>query len=112
MPEKFEIKLDKKEVKNTIEDIEKSDYYKRIADQVKKIRSGETNQAFKGNADKWRDLFHNFALDDHDNIIMSVMHEDYLGYQAYIDPIKKLIGFHKLNLKKTLDKVDINSDKK
>ena len=41
MPEKFEINIDKKEVKNTIKDVEKNEYFNRIAEQVKKIREAK-----------------------------------------------------------------------
>ena len=102
MPEKFEIKLDKKEVKNTISDIAQSEYYSRIAAQVKKLRSGQMDQAFKGNYEKWKNLYHTSALDSYDTLILSILRENYQEYQQYIDPIKKLIGFHKLNIKKSL----------
>ncbi|NVM27983.1 MAG: hypothetical protein HWN65_03990 [Candidatus Helarchaeota archaeon] len=104
MPDKFEINLDKKEVKNTIDEIEQSDYYKRIAEQVKKVRTGEIHQAFKGNAEKWKNLFHTSALDSYDNLVVSILREDYQDYQKYIEPIKKLVGFHKLNLKNAIFK--------
>ncbi len=104
MTDKFEIKIDKKEVKSTIDEVTESDYYKRISEQVKKIRSGQMNDTFKGNADKWREILHNTALEDYDEIVLSILREEYQGYQEYIDPIKKMIGFHKINLKKTLEK--------
>ncbi|MHA1265576.1 MAG: hypothetical protein ACTSRS_10105 [Candidatus Helarchaeota archaeon] len=98
MVDKFEIKLNKKELKTTLHEIEQSDYYKRIAEQVKKVRSGQTNQAFKGNAEKWKDIFHSATITSYDKLILSMLREDYLEYQKYIKPIKKLIKFHKLNL--------------
>lgn len=104
MPEKLEIKIDKKEVKNALSDVTESDYYRRIANQVKKLRTGQMDQAFKGNADKWRNIFHESALDEYDDVVLSILRENYQEYQEFIDPIKKLIGFHKLNLKETLQK--------
>ncbi|TFG05266.1 MAG: hypothetical protein EU536_02485 [Promethearchaeota archaeon] len=94
----FEIKLDKKEIKTTLKDIEDSDYYKRIANQVKKIRTGEINQAFKGNGDKWKEIFHSHTIETYDKLIISVLREEYQEYQKYIEPIKKLINFHNLNI--------------
>ncbi|MHA1649337.1 MAG: hypothetical protein ACTSYB_04005 [Candidatus Helarchaeota archaeon] len=104
MPEKFEIKLDKKEVKNALSDVTETDYFQRISAQVKKLRSGQMNQAFKGNAEKWEKLFHTHALEKYDTLILSILREEYQTYQEFIDPIKKLIGFHKINLKQTLQK--------
>ncbi|NVM01458.1 MAG: hypothetical protein HWN67_03935 [Candidatus Helarchaeota archaeon] len=97
--EKFEIKINKKEIKNAIEDINQSDFYKRIATQVKKVRSGKIKEAFKGNAEKWRKFFHNTDLDKYDFIVLSILREQYQNYQEYIKPIKKLIDFHDLKLK-------------
>lgn len=108
--EEFEIKLNKKEVKNSLDDINKSDYYQRIADQVKKIKSGQMNQAFKGNADKWRTIFHFSDLEKYDSIVLSILREDYQKYQQYIQPIKKLIDFHNLDLQKSLK--NLNQEKK
>ncbi|MHA1131194.1 MAG: hypothetical protein ACTSQI_17200 [Candidatus Helarchaeota archaeon] len=102
MPEKFEIKIDKKEVKNAISDVVESDYYKRIAQQVKKLRSGQMKKAFKGNADKWRTIIHESAIEGYDEIILSILRENYQEYQEYIEPIKKMIRFHKIDLRKTL----------
>ncbi len=104
MPDKFEINIDKKEVKNAINDVVESDYYKRIAQQVKKLRSGQMNEAFKGNADKWKALIHESAIQEYDEIILSILRENYAEYQEFIEPIKKMIGFHKINLKQTLQK--------
>ena len=104
MAEKFEIKLDKKEVKNALNDVEQSNYYNRIAEQVKKIRTGQINDAFKGNAEKWKDLFHSDELEKYDSLILSILRSDYQEYQQYIKPIKNFINFHKLNLKKTIFK--------
>lgn len=105
MSEKFEIKIDKKEVKNTINEVTDSDYYRRIAEQVKKIRSGQMNEVFKGNTEKWEQLFHLSALKNYDEIVFSILREEYRKYQQYIDPMKKLIVFYKINLKETLKKV-------
>lgn len=104
MTEKFEIKLDKKELKNALNDVEQSNYYNRIAAQVKKIRTGQINDIFKGNAEKWRDLFHHDELEKYDALILSILQSDYQGYQEYIKPIKSYISFHKLNLKKAIFK--------
>ena len=111
MSEKCEIKVDKKEVKNTISDIEKSDYYQRISEQVKKIRSGQVNEAFKGNAEKWKEMFQNAALAEHDSAILAIMREEYVKYSDYIEQIQKFIGFHKLNIQKSLSKVEIKPKK-
>jgi hypothetical protein len=104
LTDKFEIKLDKKEAKNMLAEIEQSNYYSRIASQVKKIRSGQANKAFKGNADKWKEIFHSNAIQSYDDLILSLLREDYQQYQDYIDPVKKMVKFHKLNLQKTLKK--------
>jgi CRISPR/Cas system CMR subunit Cmr6 (Cas7 group RAMP superfamily) len=104
LSEKFEIKLDKKEVKNALNDVVQSDYYNRIAAQVKKVRTGQINDAFKGNAEKWIDLFHLDELDKYDSLILSSLRSEYQEYQQYITLIKNFISFHKLNLKKTLIK--------
>ncbi|MHA1376953.1 MAG: hypothetical protein ACTSRG_01100 [Candidatus Helarchaeota archaeon] len=105
MPEKFEINLNKKEIKSKFEDINKTDYYKRIASQVKKIKSGQMNKAFKGNAKIWKKQFHDTTLEKYDSIILSILKEDYQKYQQYINPIKKLINFHDLRLQKSLNKI-------
>ena len=39
MPEKFEIIIDEKEVKTKVAEVTESDFYKRIAEQAKKIRA-------------------------------------------------------------------------
>jgi hypothetical protein len=104
MAEKFEIKLDKKEVKNALNDVEQSDYYNRIAEQVKKIRTGQINDAFKGNASKWQSLFNDDELEKYDTLILSILRSDYQQYQEFIQPIKSFINFHKLHLKKTIFK--------
>ncbi len=96
--EKFEIKLNKKEIKNTMDDINKSDFYKRIAAQVKKVRSGKIKEAFKGNVDKWRKIFHNTDLEKYDFIVLSILREYYQNFEEYIKPIKKFIEFHELEL--------------
>ena len=104
MAEKFEIKIDKKEVKNALNDITQTDYYNRIAMQVKKIRTGQINDAFKGNAEKWKDIFHSDELEKYDTLILSSLRAEYQQYQQYIAPVKNLISFHKLNLRKILIK--------
>jgi hypothetical protein len=104
MPDKFDIKIDKKEVKKSLDDITGSDYYQRIAEQVKKIKTGQINETFKGNADKWKNLFHQNALDDYDQIVLSILRDEYQEYQQFIDPIKDIIDFHKLDLTKSLKK--------
>ncbi|MHA1300656.1 MAG: hypothetical protein ACTSO9_14660 [Candidatus Helarchaeota archaeon] len=102
--EKFEIKLKKKEVQTRLEDINKSDYFQRIASQVKKIKSGQMNKAFKGNADIWRKKFHKSNLEKYDSIISSILREDYQKYQQFIQPIRKLINFHNLKFQNSIIK--------
>ncbi len=99
--EKFEINLNKKEIKTAVDDVNKNDYFKRITTQVKKLRSGQMDQAFKGNVEKWRKTFHDSDLEKYDFMILSVLREDYTKYQQYIQAIKKLIDFHDIKLKKS-----------
>ncbi|MFX1449634.1 MAG: hypothetical protein ACFFCM_02255 [Promethearchaeota archaeon] len=101
--EKFEIKLNKKEIKNTMDDINKTDFFQRIATQVKKVRSGKIKEAFKGNAERWRNIFHNTDLKKYDYIVLSILREYYQNYQEFIKPIKKYIDFHDLHIKNSFN---------
>jgi len=103
--EKFEIKLDKKEIKTTLDDINKSDYYQRIANQVKKLRSGKVDKAFKGNADEWRKILHNSDLKKYDHMVLSILREDYQKYEELIQPIIQFIDFHELDFQEFLKKI-------
>ena len=101
--EKFEIKLNKKEIKNAMDDINKTNFYQRIATQVKKVRSGKIKEAFKGNAERWQRNFHDIDLEKYDYIVLSILREHYQKYQEFIKPIKKFIDFHDLKIKDLLN---------
>ncbi|MHA1315417.1 MAG: hypothetical protein ACTSSI_15445 [Candidatus Helarchaeota archaeon] len=58
MSEKLKINLSKSEVKKEVKKIEESDYFTSLREQIKRIKSGQFNETFRGHAEKWQKIIH------------------------------------------------------